>query len=150
VPAGGLSLDSKKWKPARRKFFLPVKVMSRLFRGKFLAGLKAAFDQGKLTCPGKLQHITDMKGLNNYLRPSYQKEWIVYAKPPFGGPEQLIGYLGRYTHRIAISNHRIINIADQKVHFRYKDYADKNSQKVMKLDPEEFIRRFLLHTCAER
>lgn len=145
VPAGGLSLDGKKWKPSRRKFFLPGKVVSRLFRGKFLAGIKQAFTEGKLKCLGKLQHIDDLKSLNNYLRPIYQKDWVVYAKPPFGGPEQLIAYLGRYTHRIAISNHRILSMENGQVSFQYKDYADHNKQKVMILKADEFIRRFLLH-----
>ena len=100
VPAGGLSLDGKAWIASRRKFFLPVRVMSRLFRGKFLAGIKAAFEQGKLTWPAAAP-VRDIKAFNNYLRPLYGKEWVVYAKPPFGGPQQVIGYLGRYTHRVA-------------------------------------------------
>ena len=145
VPAGGLSPDGEKWIASRRKFFLPVKVMSRLFRGKFLAGIKKAFEEGKLKCLGKLQHIEDLGDLNHFLRPLYRKDWVVYAKAPFGGPEQVIGYLGRYTHRVAISNHRILKVADGRVSFRYKDYQDQNKQKVMNLAVEEFIRRFLLH-----
>ena len=145
VPGGGLSLDGKKWIKSRRKFFLPVKVMSRLFRGKFLAGIKEAFLAGKLRCLGALASITELKTLNEYLRPMYQKDWVVYAKAPFGGPEQVINYLGRYTHRVAISNERILKVEQGQVCFRYKDYAKGGKSQVMSLSAEEFIRRFLLH-----
>jgi hypothetical protein len=145
VPAGGLSLDGKKWIHSRKRFFLPIKVIARLFRGKFLAGLKAAFEQGKLRCLGNLQHIQDTKTLNDYLRPIYQKEWVVYSKPPFGGPQQVIEYLGRYTHRVAISNDRILTLENDRVRFRYKDYSDGAKQKIMTVAADEFIRRFLLH-----
>ncbi|RMG20121.1 MAG: IS91 family transposase [Bacteroidetes bacterium] len=145
VPAGGLSLDSTKWIHSGQKFFLPIKVMSQLFRGKFLAGLKVLFKAGKLNCLGPLQHIEELKALNDYLRPIYQKEWIVYAKAPFGGPQQVINYLGRYTHRVAISNQRILKLEAGQVSFRYKDYRQGNKQKILTLDAEEFIRRFLLH-----
>ena len=144
VPAGGLSLDGKTWIASRRKFFLPVRVMSRLFRGKFLAGIKAAFEQDKLTWPA-VAPVRDIKALNDYLRPLYGKEWVVYAKPPFGGPQQVIGYLGRYTHRVAISNDRLLKVEQDQVSFAYKDYADQHKAKVMTLDASEFIRRFLLH-----
>ena len=145
VPAGGLSLNGKKWIDSKRKFFLPIKVISRLFRGKFLALLKAAFKEGKLKCLGKFKNIKEIKALNDYLRPFYQKEWIVYAKPPFGGPEQVINYLGRYTHRVAIANERIIALENERVSFQYKDYKDGAKKKIMSLDVHEFIRRFLLH-----
>lgn len=145
VPGGGLSLDGKKWIKSRRKFFLPVKVMSRLFRGKFLAGIKEAFLAGKLRCLGPLASITELKALNDYLRPIYQKEWVVYAKAPFGGPQQVINYLGRYTHRVAISNERILKVEQGQVCFRYKDYAKGGKSQVMSLSAEEFMRRFLLH-----
>ncbi|MCL4166781.1 UNVERIFIED_CONTAM: hypothetical protein GTU68_007802, partial [Idotea baltica] len=145
VPAGGLSFNGKKWVKSRRKFFLPIKVVSRLFRGKFLALLKKAFKRGKLKLLGKLKHIEDIKTLNDYLRPIYRKEWVVFAKPPFGGPEQVINYLGRYTHRVAISNERILKLENDRVSFGYKDYKEGAKKKVMTLDAQEFIRRFLLH-----
>lgn len=145
VPAGGLSLDGQKWVHSRRKFFLPVKVISRLFRGKFLAALKQAFKKGELSCPPSLQWTADLKAFNAYLRPIYNKEWVVYAKAPFGGPHQVINYLGRYTHRVAIANERIVKAENDTVSFRYKDYADQARQKVMTLQASEFIRRFLLH-----
>ena len=119
--------------------------MSRLFRGKFLAGIKEAFEKGELKCLGKLQCIRNLRDMNHYLRPLYKKDWIVYAKPPFGGPEHVIGYLGRYTHRVAISNHRLLKAENGQVSFAYKDYADQNKRKVMAVDADEFIRRFLLH-----
>lgn len=145
VPGGGLSLDGKKWRASRKRFFLPVKVVSHLFRGKFLAGVKEAFTARELKCLGELKEIKDLKALNNYLRPLYEKEWVVFCKAPFGGPDQVINYLGRYTHRVAISNDRILKLADDQVSFRYKDYKDGARQKVMTLKADEFIRRFLLH-----
>ena len=145
VPAGGLSLDGKTWINSSPKFFLPVKVLSRLFRGKLLAGIKQAFKDGKLTCLGNLAWIDTEKKLNDFLRPIYRKEWVVYAKEPFGGIEQVIGYLGRYTHRVAIANERIIKVENDQVCFQYKDYQDQNREKVLTLDAQEFIRRFLLH-----
>jgi len=145
VPAGGLSLDGKEWIHSREKFFLPSKVISRLFRGKFLAAIKDAFEKGQLKCPEPLQWITHLRQLNDFLRPIYRKEWVVYAKAPFGGPEQVIQYLGRYTHRVAIANQRLLSLENDKIRFRYKDYADKNKSKIMELDVMEFIRRFLMH-----
>ncbi len=144
VPAGGLSLDGKRWIDSRKRFFLPVKVLSRLFRGKFLAALKQAFTQGQLKVPPDTA-LASMAQLNTYLRPLYRKEWVVYAKEPFGGPKQVIRYLGRYTHRVTISNDRILGGEDGKVRFRYKDYADQNRVKIMTLAANEFIRRFLMH-----
>lgn len=144
VPAGGLSLDGKRWIHSRKRFFLPVKVLSRLFRGKFLAALKQAFTQGQLKAPPQIP-LASMPQLNTYLRPLYRKEWVVYAKAPFGGPKQVIKYLGRYTHRVAISNDRILGVEAGKVRFRYKDYADGNRVKTMTLAVNEFIRRFLMH-----
>ena len=145
VPAGGLSLKGDKWIKSPRRFFLPVKVISRLFRGKFLAGLKEAFKQGELNSRGQIDDIQDLKELNDYLRPIYKKEWVVYAKAPFSGPEQVINYLGRYTHRVAISNERIMQLEKGRVCFSYKDYADGAKRKYMSLEADEFIRRFLLH-----
>ena len=118
-----------------------MKVMSRLFRGKFLAFLKKAYEEEHLEAAGE--------DFTSFLKGLYAKEWVVYAKPPFNGPETVLGYLGRYTHRIAITNHRIIGMEDGKVSFLWKDYADGNKQKVMTLDAFEFIRRFLLHVLPD-
>ncbi|MEM6805690.1 MAG: IS91 family transposase [Bacteroidota bacterium] len=145
VPAGGLSLEGDHWIRSRKRFFLPVKVISRLFRGKFLAALKAKFKQGELAYLGQIAYIKGLKELNDYLRPIYRKEWVVYCKAPFSGPEQVINYLGRYTHRVAISNERITHMEKGKVNFSYKDYADGAKRKCMSLEVDEFIRRFLLH-----
>ena len=139
VSGGGLSQG--KWISSKRRFLFPVKVMSRLFRGKFLAFLKKAYETNSLQCVGE-----DFPSL---LKDLYTKEWVVYAKPPFNGPETVLGYLGRYTHRIAITNHRIVGMEDGKVSFWWKDYADGNKQKVMALEPSEFIRRFLLHVLPD-
>src|SRR5512135_2316740 len=133
VSGGGLC--EGKWISSKRRFLFPVKVMSRLFRGKFLAFLKKAYKEERLEAA---------EDFTSFLKDLYAKEWVVYSKPPFNGPENVLGYLGRYTHRIAITNHRILGIEDGKVSFRWKDYADGNTQKVMILDPAEFIRRFLL------
>ena len=145
VPAGGLSLDGKKWVNSKAKFFLPIKVVSKLFRGKFLALLKKAFKQGELKFLGRLSYIQQTKTFNDFLRPIYQKEWIVFAKPPFGGPEQVINYLGRYTHRVAIANERIMGLENDQISFVYKDYKNGAKKKVLTLEAHEFIRRFLLH-----
>ncbi len=150
IPAGGLSLDHQRWVHPRYPFFLPVKVLSRVFRGKFTAGLKRAFQQGKLRFPGSMKQLAKEKAFHAFLRPLFRHDWVVYAKPPFGGPEHVLHYLARYTHRVAISNHRIVNIADGKVTFRWKDYAHKSKQRLMTLTAEEFLRRFLLHTLPRR
>jgi hypothetical protein len=123
-----------------------VKVLGRVFRGKFIAGLKSAFCHGKLQFPGSLKLLAEQKAFHAFLRPLFRKDWIVYAKRPFGGPEHVLRYLARYTHRVAISNHRIVNLAEGKVTFRWKDYAHKNKQRLMTVTAEEFLRRFLLHT----
>jgi Putative transposase len=141
-----LSPDHTQWVHPRYPFFLPVKVLSRVFRGKFIAGLKQAFCQHKLLFPGNLKPLTEAKAFHAFLRPLFRQDWVVYSKPPFGGPEHVLQYLARYTHRVAISNHRIVNVADGKVTFRWKDYAHKGRQKLMTVTAEEFLRRFLLHT----
>ena len=123
-----------------------MKVLSRVFRGKFVAGLKRAFRRGDLRFPGILKPLTQEKAFQVFLRSLYRNDWIVYAKRPFGGPQHVLQYLARYTHRVAISNHRIVNFADGKVTFRWKDYAHKNKQRLMTGTAEEFLRRFLLHT----
>ncbi len=146
IPAGGLSPDHQRWIHPRYSFFLPVKVLSRVFRGKFIAGLKGAFQLGKLVFPGSVKHLAEEKAFHAFLRPLFRKDWVVYAKRPFGGPEYVLQYLARYTHRVAISNHRIVNFAAGKVTFRWKDYAHKNKQRLMTVTAEEFLRRFLLHT----
>jgi hypothetical protein len=146
IPAGGLSPDHQRWIHPRYSFFLPVKVLSRVFRGKFIAGLKCAFHQRKLAFPGSLKRLAEEEAFHAFLRPLFRKDWVVYAKRPFGGPEHVLHYLARYTHRVAISNHRIVNFADGKVTFRWKDYAHKSKQRLMTVTAEEFLRRFLLHT----
>lgn len=145
IPAGGLSLDHQQWIQPRCAFLLPVKVLSRVFRGKFTVGLKRAFRKGQLVFPGSLQPLESERTFRSFLRPLFRQDWVVYAKPPFGGPLHVLHYLARYTHRVAISNHRIVNFADNKVTFRWKDYAHGSKQKVMTIAAEEFLRRFLLH-----
>ena len=145
IPAGGLSLDHDNWVRPRYAFFLPVKVLSRVFRGKFVAGLKRAFRKGKLIFPSTLNALAQAPAFRSFLRSLYRNDWVVYAKPPFGGPHHVLHYLARYTHRVAISNHRLIAFADGKVTFRWKDYAHRNKQKLMTVTAEEFLRRFLLH-----
>jgi hypothetical protein len=140
IVSGGGLLQGK-WISSRRRFLFPVRVMSRLFRGKFLCFLKKAFEAGELQLTGE--------EFPAFLGKLYAKEWVVYAKPPFNGPETVLKYLGRYTHRIAITNHRILGMEDGKVSFSWKDYADGNTQKVMTLDAAEFIRRFLLHVLPD-
>jgi hypothetical protein len=146
IPAGGLSPDHQRWIHPRYNFFLPVKVLGKVFRGKFTDGPKAAFAAGALRFPGNLKMLAEPKAFRAFLRPLFRKRWVVYAKRPFGGPEHVLHYLARYTHRVAISNHRIVNFADGKVTFRWKDYAHKNKRRLMTITAEEFLRRFLLHT----
>jgi predicted Zn-ribbon and HTH transcriptional regulator len=146
IPAGGLSPDHQRWIHPRYDFFLPVKVLGKVFRGKFTEGLKSAFHAGELTFPGRMKMLAKSKAFHAFLRPLFRKDWVVYAKPPFGGPEHVLQYLARYTHRVAISNHRIVNFADGKVTFRWKDYAHKSKQRLMTVSADEFLRRFLLHT----
>ena len=145
VPGGGLALDSSTWIPCRQDFFLPVRVLSRVFRGKFLSALRDAYRDGQLGFYGRLAHLRDPEAFRCWLHEPASKEWVVYAKPPCGGPEQVLKYLARYTHRVAIANSRILSIDAGQVRFRYKDYADGNRYKTMTLDAVEFIRRFLLH-----
>jgi hypothetical protein len=145
IPAGGLSLDHQHWVHPRYAFFLPVKVLSRVFRGKFSAGLKKAFRQRRLTFPGALAPLARERNFRSFARSLFRQDWVVYAKPPFGGPQHVLHYLARYTHRVAISNHRIVAFADGQVTFRWKDYARGSKQKLMTVTAEEFLRRFLLH-----
>jgi hypothetical protein len=145
VPGGGLSPDGSRWVPCRPGFFLPVRVLGRLFRGKFLAMLRAAFDGGKLSFHGQLAHLDEPAEFRRTLAATAHTDWVVYAKPPFGGPEQVLKYLARYTHRVAISNSRLISLEGDQVEFLWKDYAHGGKSKTMKLKTVEFIRRFLLH-----
>jgi hypothetical protein len=145
VPAGGLSLDHSHWVPSRSRFFLPIPVLRRVFRGKFVDGLQSAFQHGQLRFSGDLALLAQPKTFASWLRPLFRKHWVVYSKPPFGGPQYVLQYLGRYTHRVAISNHRLVSLADQKVTFRWRDSADHNQHKLMTLSLDEFLRRFLLH-----
>ena len=145
VPGGGLSADGGRWVSCRPGFFLPVRVLSRLFRRLFLAQLQAAFDAGQLRFFNALEALQLPRAFAKYLAPVRRAEWVVYAKPPFGGPKHVLDYLGRYTHRVAISNSRLIDFVDGQVSFRWKDYRHESRQKVMCLDASEFIRRFLLH-----
>ena len=145
IPSGGLSPDHQCWIRPRYPFFLPVKVLSRVFRGKFIAGLKHAFRQGQLAFPGSLQALAREKAFHAFLRPLFRQDWVVYAKRPFAGPEHVLHYLARYTHRVAISNHRLLSVADGKVTFRWKDYAHGSKQRKMTVTAEEFLRRFMLH-----
>jgi hypothetical protein len=145
VPGGGLSPDGSRWIACEPGFFLPVRVLSRVFRGKFLAMLRDAFDRGRLSFHGKLRALRDADEFRRRLAASAQTEWVVYAKPPFGGPEHVLKYLARYTHRVAISNRRLVALEDGEVTFHWKDYAHEGGQKTMTLKATEFIRRFLLH-----
>jgi len=145
VAAGGLSLDHTHWIHTRYSFFLPIKVLSRVFRGKFVAALKRACSEGKLRFYGDLNQLAQPKIFSAWLRQLFRHDWVVYCKPPFGGPEHALRYLGAYTHRVAISNHRLISLADGQVTFRWRDSAHHNEQKVMSLSLDEFLRRFLLH-----
>ena len=141
----GRTQEPPRWVACRPGFFLPVRVLSRLFRGKFLAGLQAAYDRGALTCVGRLAHLAAPATFRAWLGPLYAQDWVVYAKAPFGGPEQVLKYLARYTHRVAISNARLVSLDGDQVTFRYKDYADDRRAKQMTLAADEFLRRFLQH-----
>ncbi|MGC1645982.1 MAG: IS91 family transposase [Candidatus Sulfotelmatobacter sp.] len=149
IPAGGLSPDRTHWIPSRSAFFLPVLVLSRVFRGKFVAALQSAFRKDRLGFYGSLAPLAYPKTFAAWLRPLFRKDWVVYCKPPFGGPEHVLQYLGRYTHRVAISNHRLISLAEDKVTFRWRDSAHHNEQKLLTLSLDEFLRRFLLHVLPQ-
>jgi len=149
VPGGGLSPDGTRWIACKPGFFLPVRVLSRLFRRLFLEHLQRAFDTGKLRFFTALESLRDPSYFARYLEPVRKAEWVVYAKAPFAGPQQVLDYVGRYTHRVAISNNRLLDIEAGQVRFQWKDYRDKGQQKTMALSAEEFIRRFLLHALPE-
>jgi predicted RNA-binding Zn-ribbon protein involved in translation (DUF1610 family) len=145
VPAGGLSPDHRRWIAARPGFFLPVGVLSRVFRGKFVAGLRALHAAGKLTFHGETAALAPSAAFAAMLRTLFRSDWVVYAKRPFGGAEHVLRYLGAYTHRVAISNHRLVALEDGHVVFRWRDSAHKNKKRLMRLSVDEFLRRFLLH-----
>ncbi len=149
VPGGGPSLDGTRWVSCRPGFFLPVRVLSRLFRRLFLNELRSAFEAGELGFFGALAGLAEPAAFSRRLRQLRGVEWVVYAKPPFGGPEQVLAYLGRYTHRVAIANARLVSMTDDEVAFRWKDYRHHSKSKVMTLEAHEFMRRFLLHTLPD-
>jgi hypothetical protein len=145
VTGGGLSPDESRWVAGRADFFLPIGVLSRVFRGKFLAGLRAAFRRGRLRLPGELVSLGRSDRFNALLSEAVRTDWIVHAKRPWGGPETVLKYLARYTHKAAISNRRLLRLEDGQVAFRWKDYAQAARQRTMRLDAIEFVRRFLMH-----
>jgi hypothetical protein len=149
VPGGGLSPDGERWISCRSGFFLSVRVLSRLFRRLFLQYLEEAFQAGKLQFFSDLQPLRAPMAWKRYIAQAHSREWVVYAKPPFGGPAQVLDYLGRYTHRVAISNNRLLALQDGQIRFQWKDYRDQGRRKVMSLAAEEFLRRFLLHVLPK-
>jgi hypothetical protein len=148
-PAGGLSPDHTRWIHAQENYFLPKKVLRKVFRGKFVDALKQAFHHGQLNFHTDLKLLADPKTFAAWLRTLFRENWVVYLKPPFGGPEYVLHYLGRYTHRVAISNHRLVSFADGQVTFRWRDSADGNKQKLLPLSVNEFLTRFLLHILPQ-
>ena len=148
VPGGGLSSDGQQWVSCRHGFFLPVRVLSRLYRRLFLESLQEVFDRGRLEFHGTIKHLADPYTFEQLMRSCWKMEWVVYAKPPFGGPQHVLDYLGRYTHRIAISNHRLVEMKDGNVAFTWKNYKDGRRQ-IMTLHADEFIRRFLIHVLPD-
>ena len=145
VPGGGLSLDGEGWRSCRPGFFLPVNVLARLFRRLFLQGLERAYEQDKLSFQGACVLLAESTAFKRLLKSVRAREWWVYAKPPFGGPAQVLAYLGRYTHRVAISNHRLLSLQHDKVTFSWRDNRHGQLRSTMTLSAEEFMRRFLLH-----
>src|SRR6267142_2063651 len=145
VAAGGLAPDHARWISSHHSFFLPVKVLSRVFRGKFVAALKNAFREARIEFHGRLAALAKPRTFASWLRLLFRQDWVVYSKPPFGGPEHVLRYLGAYTHRVAISNHRLVALVDGNVTFRWRDSAHGNKKRLMSLPVEEFLRRFLLH-----
>jgi hypothetical protein len=149
VPGGGIAPDGNSWVACRPGFFLPVTVLSRMFRGLFLHYLTKAFAAGTLHFFSAHRHLHEPAAFRRYLAPVWNTNWVVYSKRPFAGPAQVLDYVGRYTHRVAISNNRLLSMDNGKVRFRWKDYRDGNRQKTMTLDGEEFVRRFLIHVLPD-
>jgi len=150
VPMGGLAPDGTRWIHARPRFFLPIPVLRKLFRGKLVAGLRDAHHSGRLDCPGALAPLKTDAAFRAFLRSLFRQSWVVYAKPPFGSPAHVLHYLARYTHRVAISNHRLVAVADGTVSFRWKDYRHGSQIRTLTLDADEFLRRFLRHVLPKR
>jgi Putative transposase len=150
VPMGGLSPDGTRWIHARPRFFLPIPVLRQIYRGKFVAGLRDAFQDGRLSFPGQLAPLGTDRPFRTFLRSLYHQPWVVYAKPPFGSPAHVLHYLARYTHRVAISNHRLVDVTNDSVSFRWKDYRHGSQVRTLTLDVDEFLRRFLLHVLPKR
>ena len=149
VPGGGIAPDGSQWKHCRNGFFLPVRVLGRLFRGKFLARLRAASDRGLIEFHHSVAELADASNFKQWLSALYKKDWVVYSKRPFGGPEHVLRYLASYTHRTAISNHRLVSLREGRVSFLWKDYAHHCRRRVMTLSATEFIRRFLMHVLPK-
>ena len=149
VPGGGLSPDGKGWIACRPGYFLPERVLSTLFRGVFVGKLVAAHKHGRLQFFSDLVHLAEPQAFSAYLAPLWQLDWVVDCKQPFAGPEQVLRYLSRYTHRVAISDHRLVEVTDDHVAFTWKDYSDSSCIKLMTLAPHEFMRRFLLHVLPD-
>jgi hypothetical protein len=149
VPAGGLALDGSRWVDSSRRFFLPVKRLSRIFRDEFCDQLRELFKQDRLQFHGSLLQLASPEAFSYFLRELGQKDWVVYAKPPFGGAEHILNYLARYTHRVAISNHRLVDFENHRVSFRWRDYAHGGKKKLMTVSADEFLRRFLLHVLPK-
>jgi Putative transposase/Transposase zinc-binding domain len=149
IPGGGISPNKERWIHPKYPFLLPVKALAKVFRGKFVAGLRRAYRKKLLTCAGSIQFLAEPKHFSAFLRTLFRQKWVVYAKPAFGGPEQVIRYLGRYTHRVAISNHRLVSFDGERVTFRWRDYTGGNKMRTMAVSAHEFIRRFLLHVLPK-
>jgi hypothetical protein len=149
VTGGGLAPDGDRWVAGNARYFLPVRVLGSLFRGKFLAGLRAAYAAGELALAGTAAALADPRAFQRLVDDLYRRAWVVYARPPFGGPEHVFRYLGRYSHRVAIANSRLVALGDGQVSFTWKDYADGSRVKVMRLTADEFLRRFLLHVLPK-
>jgi len=149
VPGGGLSPDGRTWIGCPPRFFLNVRVLSSRYREHFLQALETVFHKGELEMHGKIQHLSHPQAFAQLLASCRQTEWVVYSQPPFGGPQKVLDYLGRYTHRIALSNHRLVSLEGGRVSFMWKDYSQANVERIMTLPAQEFIRRFLLHVLPD-
>lgn len=150
VAAGALTSDKDKFIQGKSNYLFPVQALSKVFRGKYIAALKQAYEKNKFHFSGNQVHLSEPENFIQLIKQLYQHDWVVYAKKPFSGAEEVIQYIGRYTHRVALSNERILKIENGKVHFIWRDYADDNKKKIMILDAEEFIRRFMLHILPKR
>jgi hypothetical protein len=150
IPGGALSPDGSRWLPAKRNYLFPVRELSRVFRHKYLDGLREAHTRGGLAFPGRLTALADAVAFDDFVTPLQAKDWVVYSQPPFAGPATVLDYLSRYTHRVAISNYRLRALADGQVTFTYRDRKDRNQVKQRTLPAAEFIRRFLLHVLPLR